>query len=62
MADHSYRKSTFCNGGGCVEVSFTFNDQHITVRNSTKPDTELEFTNEEWVDFLDGVKAGEFDG
>lgn len=33
----------------------------VWVRQSTDPEAKLEFTRDEWVAFLAGAKAGEFD-
>ena len=57
-----WRKSTFsgANGGGCVEVAD--HDGMIVVRDTKDRAQEaLTFTDEEWVAFVAGVKAGEFD-
>ena len=57
-----YRISSFCSLGGCVEVGLR-PDGGVTVRDTKDPQrgTELEFTREEWVAFVAGVKSGEFD-
>jgi Domain of unknown function (DUF397) len=49
-----------CDGGGsCVEVAFL---HLVAVRDSKDPDgPALIFTVDEWVDFTEGVKLGEFD-
>lgn len=54
------RRSSFCSGGACVEV--TFAGQYVFLygpRNGS--DVELAFRVDEWQAFLDGVRAGEFD-
>lgn len=54
-------KSTFCDRNGCVEVAATSEGQ-VLVRDSkdtTQPPHV--FTREEWIAFVTGVKAGEFD-
>lgn len=50
---------TACGGGECVEVHG--DGDRVLVRNSTKPEIVVEFTREEWLTFLDGVRRGEFD-
>lgn len=55
----SWTKSTKCEFGSCVEVSF--NGEWVGVRNSQLPLEEAWFTHAEWDAFLAGVKEGEFD-
>ena len=59
--DHAYRRSTFCGSGTCVEVAQR-PDGSIAVRDSkNQRQPELVYTREEWVAFIRGAKAGEFD-
>lgn len=73
----NYRKSSFCKWALCVEVSFqtssycgsgacvgvAVSPDIVLVRDSKNPDREpLAFDAEEWQAFIQGVKAGEFDG
>jgi Domain of unknown function (DUF397) len=57
-----YRVSSFCTAGTCVEVgqrpdgSVTLRDSKDAVRAES-----LTFTRDEWVAFVQGIKAGEFD-
>lgn len=55
-----FHKSSFSAVGGCVEVGR--DGDRVLVRD-TKDRTipALEFTVQEWLDFINGVKAGEFD-
>ena len=57
-----YQISSYCNGGGCVEVG-RMPDGPVVVRDSKDPErrASLVFTAEEWVAFVAGVKNGEFD-
>lgn len=56
-----FRVSSFCNWGECVEVGAASNGS-VLVRDSKDADRRtLEFTRDEWVAFVKGVKAGEFD-
>jgi hypothetical protein len=57
-----YQISSYCNGGGCVEVGRT-HDGPVVVRDSKDPErrASLVFTAEEWSAFVSGVKNGEFD-
>lgn len=58
-ANATFVKSTFCEGGSCVEVAKT---EVIGVRNSSDPDSPvLLFTRDEWDAFTDGMLAGDFD-
>jgi hypothetical protein len=55
-----FRRSSYCGGGSCVEVART--DGGVALRDSKAPwKEEHVFTAEEWVAFVRGVKAGEFD-
>jgi predicted secreted Zn-dependent protease len=49
-----------CDGGACVQVAA---DQNIIlIRNSRQPDGPLvEYTSEEWHEFVSGIKKGDFD-
>jgi Domain of unknown function (DUF397) len=55
----SWRKSSFCAGGECVEVAELAG--MVLVRNSTDPRYTVRYTPQEWLAFLQGVKVGEFD-
>ncbi|GAB1819413.1 DUF397 domain-containing protein [Herbidospora sp. RD11066] len=50
-----------CNNGGCVEVAFA--DDAVRVRDGKHggESAVLDFTWDEWRDFLAGVRRGEFD-
>lgn len=52
--------STFCTNGECVEAAAVAGG--VAVRDSKHPDgPSLWFTSDEWIAFLAGVRAGEFD-
>ena len=52
--------SSACAGNGCVSVQMT--GDHVLVTNTERPMSPvLAFTREEWADFVQGVKQGEFD-
>ena len=57
-----FRISSFCSGGGCVEVG-QLPGGSVALRDSKDPERRatLEFTHQEWAAFVAGVKAGEFD-
>jgi hypothetical protein len=56
-----YRTSSFCGGGNCVEVAPLTNGD-VAVRDSKDASRPAHrFTAQEWFDFVQGVKAGEFD-
>lgn len=58
---YDFRRSSFCSSGGCVEVA-PMRDGLIAVRDSKDAAVqEHRYTPEEWVAFVRGVKAGEFD-
>jgi len=55
-----FKKSSFCEGGSCVEFGRV--EGEIVLRNSNHPSgPTLRFTAAEWGDFLKGVRIGEFD-
>ena len=57
-----FKISSFCNCGDCVEVGRR-PTAPVIVRDSKDDDrsASLVFTREEWIAFVAGVKAGEFD-
>lgn len=57
-----WRKSSYCNGSsGCVEFA-EMADGTVALRDSkVEGGPVLAFTAAEWVAFLRGVRAGEFD-
>lgn len=61
MEHRTFRTSSFCTDAhGCVEVGV----EHdlVQVRDAKEPaGARLSFTRAEWVAFVRGVKAGEFD-
>ncbi|GAA1963668.1 DUF397 domain-containing protein [Amycolatopsis minnesotensis] len=55
-----FRKSTYSEGGDCVEVAAA--GGLVLMRDSKDPDGPvLRFTPREWDAFVGGVLAGEFD-
>jgi hypothetical protein len=58
-SNSAWRKSSASGSSNCVEVSF--GDGSVSVRHSKSVTTELRFTPAEWIAFLAGVRAGEFD-
>lgn len=58
--DSVFRKSTFSDSGHCVEVAK--DKDGVRVRDTKdRQGVVLSFTHEEWIAFLKGVNAGEFD-
>lgn len=57
-----FRTSSFCSLGDCVEVGKS-PDGSVIVRDTKDAERSqaLTFTRDEWVAFLAGVRAGEFD-
>lgn len=56
-----FKTSSFCSMGGCVEVGKLPNG-NVAVRDTKdRSQPALIFTAAEWLDFLAGAKAGEFD-
>jgi hypothetical protein len=57
----TYRISSFCSLGNCVEVGRS-TDGTVVVRDTKdRAQQALAFTDAEWAAFVAGVKAGEFD-
>jgi predicted secreted Zn-dependent protease len=57
----AWRRSSRCTNSGCVEVAVL--EHLIAVRDSKQTQSPvLTFNIEEWRTFIEGVKAGEFDG
>jgi len=57
--DLDFRKSSFSNQSGCVEVAE--HNGHWVVRDSKNPDRDvLVFDSKEWTAFVSGVAFGEF--
>jgi hypothetical protein len=54
-------KSSFCGNGACVEVAQA--DGQFLVRDSKGGEggNFLTFDRNEWAEFVNGVRAGEFD-
>jgi hypothetical protein len=60
LAGAVWRKSTYSNDNGCVEVAFA--NGQIAVRDSKdRSGPILRFTSLEWWAFVGGVRHGEFD-
>jgi Domain of unknown function (DUF397) len=57
----AFRTSSFCSNMGCVAVAATPGGE-ILVRDTKDSENGpvLRFTEQEWIDFLNGVEAGEF--
>lgn len=59
--DDEFRRSSYCGTSSCVEVAER-RDGSVAVRDSKDRDQqELVYTREEWIAFVRGAKAGEFD-
>jgi hypothetical protein len=60
LSSAEFRKSSFSGANGCVEVAIQ--DDGVAVRDSrNREGAVLEISRGDWVAFLRGVKAGEFD-
>jgi predicted secreted Zn-dependent protease len=56
----TWRTALSCDGGACVEVAADRNI--ILMRNSRQPGGPLlQYTPEEWNEFISGIKKGDFD-
>lgn len=53
-----YKKSSFCGDSACTELAV--GETIVFMRNSTDPDTVVEFDRLAWQDLHAGITAGEF--
>ena len=56
-----FRVSSYCSFGNCVEVGRSAEGTVVVQDTKDRAQPPLTFTDEEWVAFVAGVKAGEFD-
>ena len=56
-----FHVSSFCSFGNCVEVGRSPEGAVVVRDTKDRAQEALTFTDEEWVAFVAGVKAGEFD-
>jgi hypothetical protein len=54
-----WHRAQACSGSECVEISAT--NGGVTMRNSGDPATTLTFTPAEWLEFVVGIRVGDFD-
>jgi len=55
----SFRRGSRCDAGQCVEVGD--DRQEVRIRDSGAPDVVLQVPRDDFAEFLDAVKRGEFD-
>jgi hypothetical protein len=56
----SWLRASFCGANECIEVAA--DDGAIMIRDSKNPDSgALRYSKAEWLAFVTGIKAGEFD-
>jgi hypothetical protein len=55
----SWLSSAACAHNGCVQAATT--PDGVALRDSRSPDRQVEFSRQDWADFVAGVKAGDFD-
>ena len=58
-ADVVFVRSTFCSSGNCIEVGRLEKGDLLRVRSSQRA-AAIEVSAEEWMAFVEGVKAKEF--
>lgn len=56
-----WKRSSRCESNGCVEVGVSVTEGHDLVHVKDDADSVVTFSRAEWLAFIDGVKAGEFD-
>lgn len=55
-----WKTSSRCSNGTCVQVAFA--GQSVVLRDSKDPEgPKLQYSAQEWRDFIAGAKSGEFD-
>lgn len=60
--DLQWLTSSFCNNSSCVEVALVPGSGYVAIRDNRQTGlSHLFYTNEEWAQFVAGVKNGEFD-
>jgi len=60
LSSATWRKSTYSNANGCVEVAFV--DTQVAVRDSKdRTGPVLVFDSHEWEAFVGGVRDGQFE-
>jgi len=60
LSSATWRKSTYSNANGCVEVAFV--DTQVAVRDSKdRTGPVLVFDNHEWEAFVGGARDGQFE-
>jgi Domain of unknown function (DUF397) len=60
LSSATWRKSTYSNANGCVEVAFV--DTQIAVRDSKdRTGPVLVFDSHEWEAFIGGAREGQFE-
>ena len=61
-ADLHWRRSSLCASSSCIEVA-ALGGGGVAVRGSNpQGDTVITYSRDEWLAFIAGVKAGDFDG
>ena len=57
----AYKLSSKCNAASTACCAVSISDNKISMLNTTKQDTVVDFTKDEWRAFIEGVKNGDFD-
>jgi hypothetical protein len=60
MVRDKWIKSSSCDSGSCVEVG-TVDGETVAIRITGMPEQILYADRDEWLKFIEGAKAGEFD-
>lgn len=57
-----FKISSFCSGGGCVEVGHSPADRTVIVRDSKDPLRNVSITVSDgaWGSFIEGIRRGDF--
>lgn len=59
-----WQRPSNCDTNTCLEAKIVLlmdDSTVVMVRSSTDPRTHIAFTGDEWTEFLEAVKKGEFD-
>jgi hypothetical protein len=55
----TWRSSSYCAGGECIEVAVV--DDAVLIRASASPDHVIRIAKAEWNALMAGIRSGEFD-
>ncbi len=54
-----FKKSSYCDKGKCC-VEVAIEENMVFIKNSKNPNRIIQYSSQEWKDFIEGVKNNEF--